>query len=126
MFLKRNNARKGPDPRKAMDAVRVRWTKNVPSDFTDPGTCLAFCDRSYRDLKEYMESYLETPTMGLTADEMREEMQRLGTSPDLTQRVTKVVETCETLRYAPGAVALSSDAARALAEDMRQILSSTK
>src|SRR5262249_28525468 len=32
LFIKRVKARKGPDRRKAMEAVRVRWSNSVPSD----------------------------------------------------------------------------------------------
>jgi hypothetical protein len=122
LLVKRRKARKGPDRRNAMKTVRTRWTSAVPSDFTDPNTCSDFLDSSYQNLKEYLEYYLETPTAGLTADEMREEMKRLQASPDLTQRVARVMETCETLRYTKNGVVAHSDAARAVAGDMREIL----
>ncbi len=122
LFVKRRKSRKGPDRRNAMKSVRARWINGVPLEFTDPKACSLFFDHSYRNLKEYLEYYLETPTMGLTAEEMREEMQRLGASPDLTQRVAKVMETCETLRYTQNGVLAHSDAARVVAENMREIL----
>jgi hypothetical protein len=105
-----------------MKTVRSRWAGGVPSDFTDPNTCSAFLEHSYKNLKEYLGYYLETPTVGLTAEEMREEMKRLGASPDLTQRVVRVMDTCETLRYTRNGASSHSDAARAIAEDMREIL----
>lgn len=123
LFVQRRKTRKGPDRRNAMKAVRDRWISGVPLEFTDPKTCSGFFDHSYQNLKEYLGYYLETPTMGLTAEEMREEMQRLGASPDLTQKVAKVMETCETLRYTQNGVSAHADAARVVAENMREILS---
>ena len=125
-FARRWRARKGPDRRNAMKAVRERWSRAVPSEFSDAKACSAFLDQSYQNLKEYVGHYLETPVMGLTAEEMREEMKRLGAGTDLTQRVVKVMETCETLRYTPNGASAHSDVARAVAESMREILNSTK
>jgi hypothetical protein len=122
LFVRRMRARKGPDRRKAMEAVRARWITGVPSEFNDPKTCSSFYDHSYQNLKEYIGYYLETPTMGLTAEEMREEMQRLGAGSDLTQKVARVLEACETLRYTRNGVSANTDAARAVAQDMREIL----
>jgi len=126
LFVKRMKARKGPDRRKAMEAVRARWVGGVPSEFTDPKSCSSFYNHSYQDLKEYIGYYLETPTMGLTADEMREEMQRLGAMPDLTQKVSRVMEACETLRYTRDSVSANTEAASAVAQDMREILSARR
>jgi hypothetical protein len=122
VFIKKRKARKGPDRRNAMKAVRLRWFGSVPSEFTDPKTCSAFLDQSYQNVKEYLGHYLETPTMGLTTDEMREEMKRFGASPDLTERVAKVMETCETLRYTQNGIVSHADAARNVADNMREIL----
>ena len=123
LYLKRRKARQGPDRRKAMKFVRDRWIRNVPSGFADPQTCSIFFDRSYQNLKEYLGYYLETPTMGLTAEEMREELERLGSSPNLTQKVVSVMEACETTRYMNNVVSDQAEAARVLADDMREILS---
>jgi hypothetical protein len=122
LFVKRMKDRKGPDRRKAMEAVRARWARGVPSDFTDPKTCSSFYDHSYQSLKEYIGYYLDTPTLGLTAEEMREEMQRLGAKPDLTQKVAKVLETCETFRYTRDGVSANTEAARGVAQDVQEIL----
>jgi len=123
LYLNRRKARKGPDRRKAMKSVRDRWIRNVPSGFADPQICSTFFDHSYQNLKEYLEYYLETPTMGLTAEEMREEMQRLGASPGLTQKIVSVMGTCETARYMNNVISDQAEAARVLADDMREILS---
>ena len=64
--------------------------------------------------------------MGLTAEEMGEEMQRLGASPDLTQKVVKVMESCETTRYMSNGVSDHAVAAGVMADDMREILSSKR
>ena len=122
LFVKRAKARKGPDRHKAMEAVRARWISGVPSEFTDPKTCSSFYGQSYQSLKEYIGYYLNTPTMGLTAEEMREQMRRLGATPDLTQKVARVLEACETLRYRRDGVSNNTEAARAVAQDMREIL----
>src|SRR5689334_8439486 len=45
-LIKRRKARKGPDRRNAMKAVRLRWLGSVPSEFSDPKTCAAFFDHS--------------------------------------------------------------------------------
>jgi hypothetical protein len=111
----------GPDPRKAMAAVRERWLQSVPDDFRDPGAVMEFYGRSYRDLKEYVGYLFDIPTEGLLADELRAEMTRLAASPDLTERTAKVLSVCETARYASHPAGLNDGAARALADDMRAI-----
>jgi hypothetical protein len=121
-FIKQRKTRKGPDRRKAMEAVRARWVSSVPSDFSDPKIAESFYSDSYQKLKEFIGYYLEAPTMGLTAEEMDQEMQRLGARPDLTQKVVKILNTCESLRYSENGVA-HADSARAIAQDMRDILS---
>ena len=126
LFVERMKARKGPDRRKAMEVVRARWVSGVPWDLTDPRTCSTFCDHSYQSLKEYIGYYLDTPTMGLTAEEMREEMQRLGANPELTQKVARVLETCETLRYTRDGVPANTEASRAVAQDMQEIFSAKR
>ena len=113
--------RTGPDPRKAMKAIRERWLASVPSDFADPGAVMEFYGRSYRDLKEYLGYLLGTPTEGLLAEEMRAEMTRLAASPDLTERTARVLGVCETARYASHPAELNGAAARELADDMRAI-----
>lgn len=123
VLIRRRKARKGPDRRKAMEAVRSRWVSSVPSDFSDPKATADFFDSSYQNVKEFVGHYLETPTMGLTAEEMQEEMQRLGVSPDLTRKVGKVLDTCEAFRYsASSRNGAFGDAARGMAQDVREIL----
>ena len=122
LFVKRMKARKGPDRRKAMEAVRARWSSNIPSEFTDAKTCSNFYDHSYHSLKEYIGYYLDTPTMGLTAEEMRDEMQRLGANAALIQKVAKVLETCERLQYARDGVSADTETARVVAKDVQEIL----
>ena len=122
LFVKRMKARKGPDRRKAMEAVRARWSSNIPSEFTDAKTCSNFYDHSYHSLKEYIGYYLDTPTMGLTAEEMRDEMQRLGANAALIQNVAKVLETCERLQYARDGVSADTETARVVAKDVQEIL----
>jgi hypothetical protein len=117
--------RTGPDPEKAMAAVRERWLQSVPDDFRDPGAVMEFYGRSYRDLKEYVGYLLEIPTEGLLADEMQAEMTRLAANPDLTERTAKVLSVCETARYAPHPAELNGAAASALADDMRAIFQTT-
>jgi len=126
LFVRRMKARKGPDRRKAMEALRTRWFSHIPSEFTDAGTCLSFYDHSSQSLKEYMGYYLDTTTIGLTADEMRDEMQRLGVTPDLTQKVARVLEVCERLRYARDGMPADTEAARSVAEDMQEILKAAR
>jgi hypothetical protein len=119
-LLRGRRRKKGPDPRKAMAAIRNRWSQSVPNDFADPGTVMDFYGRSYADLKEYLGYLLETPTAGLMADEIRAEMRRVSASPDLTDRAGKVLDTCETARYARNPE-LNGTAARDVAADIRQI-----
>ena len=123
LFIRSRKTRKGPDRRKAMEAVRARWASAVPSDFSDPRAAASFYTHSYHDLKEYMGYYLETPTLGLTADELQEEMQRLDASPDLTERVAKVLGACETMSYARDGMASNAEAAPGVAQNIREILS---
>jgi hypothetical protein len=122
LFVRRAKARKGPDRHKAMDAVRARWVSGIPSDITDAKSCAIFYDHSCQSLKEYIGYYLDIATMGLTADEMRHEMQRIGAKPDLTEKVAGVLEVCERVRYARNGASADAEAARALAQDMQEIL----
>lgn len=117
----RRRERQGPDPRKAMAAIRDRWSQSVPADFGDAGVVMEFYGRSYRDLKEYLGYLLDTHTEGLTADEIRGEMTRLAATPDLIDRAATVFETCENARYAPNRTDLNGNAARAVADNMREI-----
>jgi hypothetical protein len=113
--------RTGPDPRKAMKAIRERWVASVPSEFPDTDAVMEFYGRSYRDLKEYLGYLLETPTEGLLADELRAEMTRRAANPDLTERTARVLSVCESARYARNPAELNGAAARELADDMRAI-----
>jgi hypothetical protein len=122
VLFRRRKSRKGPDRRKAMEAVRARWASAVPSDFSDSGKVMEFYDHSYRDLREYLGHYLETPALGLTAEEMQEEMQRLEADPEITRKTVKVLSTCETTRYAQDGKAPDAEAARDIAQDIREIL----
>ena len=121
LFVRRMKALKGPDRRKEMEAVRARWVSGIPSEFTDAKTCLSFYDHSSQSLKEYLGYYLDTATIGLTAEEMRDEMRRLGAKPELAQRVAKVLEVCERLCYAPDGVSPNTEIAQTVAQDMQEI-----
>ena len=122
MRSRRDNAR--PDPRKAMAAVSDRWSRSVPADWTDATAVMDFYGRSYRDLKEYLGCLLDTHTEGLTADELRQEMQKRAASPDLIDRAVKVLAACERARYRRESAGPIGDAARDVAHEIRQIFQS--
>ena len=125
LFVKKRRTTQGSDRWISMEAVRARWAGGVPSDFSDSQTTAEFLDRSYLNLKEYLSYYLQTATAGLTAEELKEEMQRLGASSDVTQKVAKVLGACEALRYSGDGTAASAESARSVAQDVREILSLT-
>lgn len=125
LVVRGRTRRTGPDPRKAMVAIRERWLASVPSDFAERGAVMEFYGRSYRDVKEYLGYLLEIPTEGLLADELRAEMTRLAASPDLTERAARVLSVCESARYASHPAEVNSAAARELADDMRAIFHTT-
>lgn len=125
LVVRGRTRRTGPDPRKAMAAIRNRWLESVPAEFTDPNAVMEFYGRSYRDVKEYLGYLLETPTEGLLADELRAEMTRLAASPDLTERAATVLSVCERARYAANPTELNNAAARELADHVRAILKAT-
>jgi hypothetical protein len=122
LFIKRVKARKGPDRRKAMEAVRVRWTSGVPSDFSDVKTCLSFYDRSSHDIKEYVGYYMDADAMGLTSEEMQQEMQRFGAKPDFAMKVAKVLDVCEKSRYSGNGASGDTEMAKSVAQDIREVL----
>jgi hypothetical protein len=122
LFVRGRTRHKGPDPRKAMAAIRKQWLASLPADFADPGVVTEFYGRSYRDVKAYVGYLLELPTEGLLADELRAEMTRRSVSLDLTERAVKVLSVCETARYARNPPELNAVAARELADDVRAIL----
>ena len=127
LFYKRQKARQGPDPRKAMEAVRAKWASSVPSDFSDPKATAEFYNQSYQNVKEYVGYFLETPMLGLTSEEMQEEMNRHGASAEFVRRVGKVLESCELSLYAaPNGAASNPDTARAVAQDVREIFNTKK
>ncbi len=122
-LVKRRGTAPGPDRRISMETVRARWASGVPSDFSDSQVTREFFDRSHQDLKEYLSHYLETDTAGLTAEEIREKMQLLGTSSDVTLKVAKVLGACEAVRYSRNGIAANAESARGMAQDVREILS---
>ena len=121
-YMQSRKIRKGPDRRKAMESIRMRWARGVPSEFSDPQVVADFYDSSYQNLKEYLTFYLETPAEGLTADELQEEMQRLGTDATFSKKVVAVLGACEQVRYAQNGAAPSGKAVQSTAQDMREIL----
>jgi hypothetical protein len=122
LFIQKRRIVQGPDRAVSMKAVRARWASGVPADFSDRQTTMEFFDRSYQDLKEYLGYYLETETAGLTAEEVKEEMRRLGADDDLTQKAAKVLGTCEAVRYAQDGTATNAESARGMAQDVRELL----
>jgi hypothetical protein len=121
VFVRQRRRGEGPDPRKLMAAVRQRWSDSVPDQFGDQSTIMEFYGRSYRDLKEYLGYMLDAPTAGLMADEIRAEVTRRANNPDLADRAGKILDVCETARYAPNSPELNGDTARTVADDMRHI-----
>ena len=122
LFIQKRRIVQGPDRAVSMKAVRARWASGVPADFSDRQTTMEFFDRSYQDLKEYLGYYLETETAGLTAEEVKEEMRRLGANDDVTQKAAKVLGTCEAARYAQDGTATNAESARGMAQDVRELL----
>ncbi|MCZ6752545.1 MAG: hypothetical protein O7E51_12050, partial [Acidobacteria bacterium] len=122
-YAQSRKTRKGPDRRKAMEAIRSRWVRTVPAEFSDPQVVAEFYDSSYQNLKEYLTFYLETPAEGLTAEELQEEMQRLGADVTFTQKVVAVLGACEKVRYAQNGAASGGEAVQSTAQNMREILS---
>ena len=120
-MVRHRTGRRGPDPRKAMAAIQKRWSQAVPEDLTDRAAVLDFYGRSYHDLKEYLGHLLDTPTEGLTAEDMSEELRRLSVNADLSGRAVNVLKICETVRDGPQDNDLIGDTARRVADDMRQI-----
>jgi hypothetical protein len=118
--LFRARERRGPDPRKAMAAVRNRWSQSVPADFADPGVVMDFYGRSYHDLKEYLRYLLDTHTEGLTSEEIKSEMTRLAANPELIDRAATVFEICEAARYRRNGTGEPKEA-EAVADKMREI-----
>jgi hypothetical protein len=126
VFVRRRKTKRGPDHRKAMNAVRERWMSSVPGDFSNGEAAARFFDQSYQDLKEYVGHYLETSTAGLTAEEVDQEMQRLNADRDMRDRIVKVLGTLETSRYSGNGAAPSPDAARATAQEIREIFAARR
>ena len=122
LFFKKRGAAQGPDRRRSMEVVRARWASAVPSDFSDSQTAREFLDRSYQSLKEYLGHYLETDTAGLTAEEVKEEMQRSGASGDLSQKVGKTLSACEAARYSGDGLTTNVESAQRVAQDIREIM----
>ncbi|OFW38495.1 MAG: hypothetical protein A3J28_02715 [Acidobacteria bacterium RIFCSPLOWO2_12_FULL_60_22] len=120
-FVRRRKTRRGPDRRKAMLVVRERWLSGVPGDFSNTESTIRFYDQSYQDLKEYVGYFLETPAMGLTADELQAEMQRLGSNRELTEKIIQALGTLEMVRYSRNGTALSPETAQKTAQELREI-----
>jgi len=125
-FVRRRKSQRGPDRRKAMTAVRDRWLSAVPADFSNVEAAVRFYDQSYQDLKEYVGYFLETPTVGLTADELQEEMQRLNADRDFQDRVVRVLATLESQRYSRNGTVPSPDAAARTAQEIREIFAARR
>jgi hypothetical protein len=121
LFAKRRQTKQGPDRWVSMEAVRNRWGRNVPSDFSTASATKEFLNRSYTDVKEYLGYYLDTDAVSLTAEEVQAEMQRKGASNDVTQKAARVLNACEEARYSGNGVAAEADA-RGIAQDVRELL----
>ena len=119
--VRRRKSQRGPDRRKAMQEVRERWLSAIPVDFANAETAIRFCDQSYQDLKEYVGYFLEIPAAGLTADELQEEMQRLGTDSGLREKISGALGTLETIRYSQNGTAPTPEAAQRMAQELREI-----
>jgi hypothetical protein len=120
-FVRRRKSQRGPDRRKAMNVVRERWLSAVPSDFANVEAAVRFYDQSYQDLKEYVGHFLETPTVGLTADELQEEMQRLHADREFQDKVVRVLGTIESQRYSRNGSVPAPEAASRTAQEIRDI-----
>lgn len=120
-FLRRRKVQQGPDREKAMEIVRERWLSSVPGNFSDTEVRAQFYDQSYQNLKEYLGYYLDSPALGLTAEELQEEMQRLGTDRELTSKVADTLGALETARYAQNGTAPGAEAAQKMAQEIRGI-----
>src|SRR5262249_28203526 len=121
LFVKRRQTKQGPDRHVAMETVRNRWARSVPSDLSNSSATKEFLNRSYLDVKEYIGYYLDTDAVSLTADEVQGEMERSGASGDVTQKLTRVLNACETARYSGIGVAADTDA-RGIVQDLRELL----
>lgn len=119
--IRHGRDRKGPDPRKAMNAIRKRWSESVPADFGNAATVREFYDRSYRDLKEYLAYLLDTPTDGLTADELRAEIARKPVRPEIAERLAAVLTACETVPYLRSGSEPAGEVARTVAREIEEI-----
>jgi hypothetical protein len=122
LFFKKRGAAQGPDRRRSMEAVRARWASAVPSDFSDSQMARQFFDHSYQSLKEYLGCYLETDTAGLTADEVKEEMLRSGATSDVSQKIGRILNTCEAAMYSGNGLTSNAESARGVAQDIREIM----
>lgn len=120
-LVRHRKRRKGPDPRRAMAAIEKRWSESVPEDFTDVNAVLEFYGRSYQDVKAYLGHLLETPTEGLTAEDMGEEMRRLSVNVALAGKAVNVLSICEAARYGPHGNDLMGEAGRGIVDDIREI-----
>ena len=123
VLVRRRKSQRGPDRRKAMQDVRERWLSSVPGDFANPETAIRFCDQSYQDLKEYVGYYLEIPASGLTAEELQEEMQRLGTDSGFREKISGTLGTLEMIRYSQNGTSPAPEAAQRMAQELREIFS---
>ena len=124
-LVRRRKSQRGPDRRKAMNAVRDRWLSAVPSDFANIEAAVRFYDQSYQDLKEYVGHFLETPTVGLTAEELQEEMQRLNADHEFQDKVVRVLGTIESQRYSQNGHAPTPEAASRTAQEIRDIFAAS-
>jgi len=121
-YIKMRKAMRGPDRRKAMQAIRERWSDKMPSSFSDTSAIMDFYDHSYRDLKEFLGYYLKTPTSGLTSEDLYDELKKLATDPSLTEASVRALSTMELASYAAAKGAyVTPDAAQRFAQDIRNI-----
>jgi hypothetical protein len=123
LLIKKRRIAQTPDRRILLQAVRNQWSARVPSDFSDSQTTRDFLDHSYQRLKEYLGYYLGTDTAGLTAEEVKNEMQSRGASSDMTQKIVRVLGSCEAIRYSGDGLTANPELARGVAQDIREILS---
>lgn len=86
-------------------------------------TDAAFSEQVERAVISFLEAHVGSGLTGLTRDALRETLRRAGAPEELEERAARVLDTCDAVRFAPGAVRFSR---AALLEEAERVLEGWK
>jgi len=122
-MLSARRARGDPAAEQRRGARAARSALAAAAKLAGKGTDAVFSEQVERAVVAFLEARTGSGLTGLTRDALREALRRAGAPEAVEQRAARVLDTCDAVRFAPGAVRL---ARTVLLEDAEQVLEGWK